>query len=155
MTDLALIFDLDNGSDLALDAGQLRLDDGLRTAIVISLFSDSRAPADAELPQDGGDRRGWWGDDFARDDRSAERGAIGSLLWLLTRSKILPETLERAREAALQALFWIVEDGIARSIDVAVEVQEGRRLAVAVLLDRPTGPARERYDYLWEASWAG
>ena len=156
MTDLALTFDTESGADIAIENGQLVLDDGLRTAILISLFSDARASVDDDLPAEGSDRRGWWGDDYARDDRSANRGgAIGSLLWLLARSKILPETLARAREAALSALSWLGEDGIARAVDIAVEVQESRRLALSVLLDRPTGPARQRYDFLWEASWAG
>ncbi len=151
MTDAALVWNADAWyGDLAIERGAVVLDAGLRTAILISLFTDARAPDDAELPEDSADRRGWWGDDFpsavqGRDD-------IGSLLWLLARSKITRATVNRAREYARAALAWLITDGIASRLDVQVEAQDGHRLAIRVELDRPDGPARELYDYVWEAS---
>lgn len=149
MTDIALLWDADSfTADLALRDGALATDDGMRTAILISLFTDARAEADDELPDSGGDRRGWWGDAFppvAGDE-------TGSRLWLLFRSKITPATINRARDYARTALAWIVEDGIAAAVDVTVEAQERHRLAIGVVLTRPTGPARDRYDFVWEAS---
>ena len=151
MTDAALIWNADAWhGDLVLDRGAIVLDGGLRTAILISLFTDARAPADAELPEQSADRRGWWGDDFPAAE--ARRGDTGSLLWLLARSKITQATLNRAREYALNALRWLLTDGIASRLDVQVEAQEGQRLAFRIELDRPEGPARELYDYVWEAS---
>lgn len=153
MTDIALAWNPDRfAADLLLGAGSLVSDDGLRTAILISLFSDARAPEGAELPEDGADRRGWWGDDFAADGSAAgNQNAIGSGLWLLHRAKITPATLQRAREAAFEALNWLVRDGIASAVDVMVEAQ-GSRLAIAVTLDRPQGPGRQRHDFTWAAS---
>ena len=163
MTDIALAWSPDRfAADLLLGAGQLVSDDGLRTAILISLFSDARAPEEAVLPEDGADRRGWWGDDFAADGSAAGsqnatgRNAIGSTLWLLHRSKITPATLQRAREAAFEALGWLVRDGIASAVDVEVEapIVDGmrHRLAIGVTLDRPQGPGRQRHDFTWLAS---
>ena len=153
MTDIALAWDADRfAADLLLGAGQLVSDDGLRTAILISLFSDARAPEGAELPEAGADRRGWWGDDFAADGQNATgQNAIGSGLWLLQRAKITPATLQRAREGAFEALGWLIRDGIAAAIDVEVEAQ-GSRLAIGVTLDRPQGPGRQRHDFTWLAS---
>lgn len=158
MTDIALAWSPDRfAADLLLGAGSLVTDDGLRTAILISLFSDARAPEEAALPEDGADRRGWWGDDFAADGSAAGgqngggQNAIGSTLWLLRRAKITPATLQRAREAAFAALNWLVRDGIASAVDVEVEAQ-GQRLAIAVTLDRPQGPGRQRHDFTWLAS---
>lgn len=149
MTDLALVWNPEQfTADLAIEGGALRLDDGLRTAILISLFTDARAGADDILPQDGADRRGWWGDAYAlsTDDET------GSRLWLLAREKITIRTVNRARDYAREALAWIVEDGIAAAVDVIVEAQAPDRLAIGVILTRPSGPARERYDFVWEAS---
>lgn len=151
MTDAALVWDADAWhGDIAIDRGAVALDGGLRTAILISLFTDARAPADAELPEQSADRRGWWGDDFPATE--ARRGDTGSLLWLLARSKITQATINRAREYARAALAWLLADGIASRLDVQVEAQDGQRLAIRVELDRPEGPARELYDYVWEAS---
>lgn len=152
MSDIALLFDPIDGPDIAIDAGGLLLDEGLRTAILISLFTDARAPDGADLPHIDADRRGWWGDDFGREDSVAGNGVIGSLLWLLEREKITPAVVARARDAAYAALRWLIEDNIASAIRVGVEVQERKRIALSIELDRPTGPARQRFDFLWEAS---
>ena len=149
MTDLALAFDQATFSaDLLLDAGKLATADGMRTAIWISLFTDARARVDDPLPEPGADRRGWWGDSEARDDGEQ----TGSRLWLLARSKIVPATLTRAREYAAEALAWLVEDQIASSVDIEVEAQRPDRLAIGVTIVRPTGPDRQRYDFVWTAS---
>lgn len=151
MTDLALLWNADDlAADIALEAGAIRTDEGLRTAIIISLFTDARAEADDILPQEGSDRRGWWGDAFP----AVTGDETGSRLWLLSREKITTATLNRARDYARKALAWIVADGIAAAVDVTVEAQEQERLAIGVVLTRPTGPARERYDFVWEASAA-
>lgn len=159
MTDLALVWNADQfAGDLLLTQGRLATDDGLRTAVLISLFSDARAAEDATLPEAGDDRRGWWGDALARTAgpeagtaRDPER--IGSLLWLLARSKITDAVLARAHQACHEALAWLLRDGIAAAVRVVVEAQ-GDRLAIAVEIDRPSGPGRHRYDFTWDASAA-
>lgn len=151
MTDAALVWDADTWhGDLVLDRGAVVLDAGLRTAILISLFTDARAPDAAPLPEESADRRGWWGDDFPTS--AARRGDTGSLLWLLARSKITQATLNRARGYVIAALQWLLTDDIASRIAVEVEAQEQQRLAIRVEIERPDGPAREFYDYVWEAS---
>ncbi|MFO6448906.1 phage GP46 family protein [Erythrobacter sp. NE805] len=166
MTDLALVWNADAmAADLLLANGQLATDDGMRTAILISLFTDARAADDEALPEDGGDRRGWWGDAYARDARpdagtARDRSRIGSLLWLLSRSKITAQVLAQAKQACDDALAWLVRDGIAAAVRVVVEAQvrTGQQtpdlLAIAVEVDRPGGPGRQRFDFVWEASTA-
>jgi len=166
MTDLALVWNADAAAaDLLLGNGQLATDAGMRTAILISLFSDARAADDETLPEPGGDRRGWWGDAYARDDRpdagtARDVNRIGSLLWLLSRSKITGQVLAQAKQACEEALAWLVRDGIASAVRVVVEAQvrPGQStpdlMAIAVEIDRPGGPNRQRHDFTWEASTA-
>lgn len=150
MTDIALRFDPQLGVfDCALDAatGDLVRDDGLFTAVVISLFSDARAERDDPLPAAGQPRRGWWGDalDPARP--------WGSKLWLLQREKCTAATAARARAYAAQALQWLLDDRIAARIDVTAEaITAEHRIALAVTLTRPSG---ERLDYRWRNLWEG
>lgn len=148
MTDIALLWDNDAfGADLSLTGGDLATDDGLRTAFIISLFTDARARDDDPLPEPGADPRGWWGDAFT----DAEDGPLGSRLWLLDREKKIGSTLIRARDYAAEAVQWLIRAGICLSIDVEVEAQ-GNALAIALYPTRPTGPARQRFDFLWEGS---
>lgn len=152
MSDLALIWDNHDGSaDLALVDGALVTDDGLDTAIMISLFTDRRARADDILAGgEGSDPRGWWGDGFA----DAEGDDIGSHLWLLEREKRLPAVRDKARQYARDALAWLIADQVCASIDVIVETRGSDQLAIGVTAVRPTGPARLRFDYLWDQTGA-
>lgn len=149
MTDLALVIDAETGiSDLQLSGGALATHDGLRSAILVSLFTDARAGPDADLPEAGSDRRGWWGDGFARDPGDE----TGSLLWLLRRGKLNDRLLVRAREYAAASLAWITADQVASNVDVRAELAGPQGIALTVTLDRPNGPARERFDFVWENS---
>ena len=114
MSDIAILFK-DLAGDFELIEGDLALDDdGLTTAVIISLFTDRRAAPDDPLPDDGDDRRGWWADAFP----AIEGDAIGSKLWLLSREKEVPAVAQRAREYAAEALQWLIDDGLATRIDV-------------------------------------
>ena len=147
MTDLTLAFaGTEIGiADLVLGAGGLATDDGLRSAIVVSLFTDARADADDPLPA-GSDRRGWWGDVAPAVDRDE----TGSRLWLLDREKVTGKALARARDFAEAALAWLVEDKVAASVEVEAAAI-GATLALGVTVVRPTGPERRRYDFVWAA----
>lgn len=154
MIDLALDWDSDAGTaDLLLDDGALETTNSLRTAILISLFTDARF---VDTPGVEADHGGWWGNAYGGDVSAVtadgdERNALGSRLWLLRRSRATATTVRDARLYALDALAWLLRDGIASAITVDVEAQ-GTRLAMAVAIDRPGGAARARYDFTWEAS---
>ncbi|NBB51510.1 hypothetical protein GVN24_24805 [Rhizobium sp. CRIBSB] len=146
MTDLALIWDPESGTaDLDILGGGLATDAGLRTAVMVSLFTDRRARPDDALPDSGG-RRGWWGDVAPR----VTGDQTGSRLWLLAREKITSGTLSRAGEYAREALAWLIEDGIAAAVEAIAEAQ-GDRLALAVTVTRPDG-AVTRIDTVWSAT---
>lgn len=90
--DLALTFNPEiDGLDISLDGVDLRHEDTLMTAAMLSLLCD-RAAQPHEVP-DGTDRRGWWADTYAEN----QGDAFGSRLWLLAREKQLPEVVQRAR----------------------------------------------------------
>ncbi len=94
-------------------------------AVIVSLFSWRRAHADDKLPAD--QRMGWWGDTFP----TVPNDRIGSRLWLLSRAKLLPETVNQANEYATEALQWLVQDGVAARVVVEAERQGVQTLALA------------------------
>lgn len=150
MSDLALkykdgVIDLDFGDDGAV------IDDGLRTAVIISLFSDRRA-GEADTPPDGGnDRRGWWGDVYP--DVDGDR--TGSRLWLNDREKQMAPVLRRDETYAKEALAWMVEDGVAASISVFAENTAPGVRALLVSITKPGGDKVEfKFQDEWEAEYA-
>ena len=137
--------------DIAIEAGDLAREVSLRTAVLLSLFSDRRASADELAVFGGDDARGWWADAIAE----VEGDEFGSKLWLLARAKVLPETLNRAREYTRQALGWLVEDGVAAAVAVEaawlsdlVESAPRGFLALGIEIERPTD-VPQRYAILW------
>ena len=118
--DLALHYDPAlGGLDIAVDAatGDLAREDTLATAVMLSLFCDRTAQAH-EVPA-AADRRGWWADAYAAVNAQGA-DAFGSRLWLLTREKQLPDTLQRLRAYIREALQWLVDDGLADDVTVVV-----------------------------------
>lgn len=148
MTDLALIPDADFACDLAIAKNDLATDDGLETAIILSLFTDRRASEEDVMPLGESDRRGWFGDAAPVVDGDK----IGSRLWMLTREKQTAETLARAKEFCVEALAWLVDDRIASSVEVVTEYYAPGVLAIGVTVNKPdTDPVLFRWNYTWAA----
>lgn len=148
MTDIALRLDSVDQFDLAMDGVDLATDEGLGTAIVVSLFTDARAD-EGELPDGHTDRRGWWGDVADPQD------PIGSKLWTLAREKSINAVVVRAEEYAYQALQWLLEDRVVSDIDVTAELLDRDRLAIEVSLARRAGgDVARRFEYNWQQQTA-
>lgn len=139
-----------NGSffDLALLGGSLVGDEGLETAVIVSLFTDRRADPGDLLPDNTTDRRGHWADAYAETDGDK----IGSKLWLLSREKHLPAVARRAETYAAEALQWLLDDGVAATVKVTAEWLAADLLALGVEITRPDGtPLTLKFANLWEA----
>jgi phage gp46-like protein len=149
MADLALLFTDERGGDLVLDGQDLARDDGLESAVLVSLFTDRRASAEQLRPgDDATDLRGWWGDIHATVDGDR----FGSHLWLLRREKQTRETLARARQYARDALAWMLEDRVAASVSVATEYARPGVMFIGIDIARPSGDRLSfRFDYEWAA----
>lgn len=143
MTDIALVFNEDTlTADLAIQDGDLLSDDGLDTAVVMSLFTDARASDDDDIPDGTDDKRGWWADAYLDQP-------FGSKLWLLSRAKELPETLLRAEHYAKQALQWLVDDGVAREVTAEASYPRPGMLALLISIRRPRD-IQGQWQRIWE-----
>lgn len=132
--------------DLAIVDGDLVTDEGLLTAVLLSLYTDRRALPEDELPDGGTDRRGCWIDAYS--DRQ-----VGSRLWLISREKELDSVLRRAEEYAREALAWITEDRIAEAVEVEAIHLRRDVLQLIVRIQRGGKAVLERsFDYVWGAS---
>lgn len=131
--------------DYAMNGFLLAADDGLATAVIISLWTDRQANADDALPA-GTDRRGWWGDEL-----SATPGdKIGSRLWLNDSAKQLASVLVQDRTYAIEALQWLIDDGVASAVDVVASNPRTGVRALAVAITRPGRPvARYQFSRFW------
>jgi phage gp46-like protein len=147
MSDLRLTWNV-HAADLSIAANDLAIDEGLETAVILSLFTDRRAAEGDVLPDDQTDRRGWWGDDGS----DVPGDLIGSRLWLLAREKEQAIVLRRAREYAREALQWLIDDRVAAAVDVTAAIPRPGVLGLLIVITRPLRPPVE---YRFHAVWAG
>ncbi|WP_374572509.1 phage GP46 family protein [Phenylobacterium sp.] len=144
MTDITTTWDAGAAvGDWALAGPLLAAGDDLTTAVLISLFTDGRA-SDPELVDVGArDPRGWWG-----DQGSTTR--IGSRLWLRFRAKASAATLRLVRGDIVDALQWLIDDGVVASIDVATEWTRPGELGARVVLHRDgAAPLALNFRWVW------
>ena len=136
------------GYDIALSGADLLADNGLKTAVIMSLFTDRQAEPGDILPDGSTNRRGHWGDSFAAVDGDK----IGSRLWLLDRAKQTSDTLNRAREYSREALQWLIDDGVAATLKVAAAWLRPGMLGLTIEITRPDGSSQ---NYRFENAWNG
>jgi phage gp46-like protein len=137
MTDFALTYQ--NGVvDLVVEDGDLKVDESLLPAVLVSLLVDRRAEPSDPLPDASADRRGWWADAYLDGNDK-----YGSRLWLLRRAKNTPDVRERARDYAMEALAWLIEDGVAERVDVTATVPEKEKLQLRIAITRKGGTPEE------------
>jgi phage gp46-like protein len=144
--DIRILWDNTNAlGDWGLAQGDLETGQDLETACLVSLFSDVLATPDF-TPTDGTtDRRGWWADPY--NDES-----LGSNLWQLDRAKKTRATLGNARRYALDALNWLILDGVAKQIFVNTSWLSPTMLGIAVAIIKPDG-SQTRFMFGW--AWSG
>lgn len=140
-------FNLSDGEGgLALVQNDLVRDSGLETAVLISMFSDRRADLEDALPDNTKDLRGWWAD-------ATQSDKIGSRLWLLSRSKIENDTNIDAEIYIKECLQWMIDDGVADSIEVTVTRTGTYELSFVLIIERPKGTQDITFKYFfnWES----
>lgn len=148
MSDIKIVWDASSSTaTLPRSKGDFTEDDGLSTAIILSLLTWGRA-GDEDLPSSE-DKKGWWGDSYADVDSDQ----IGSKIWLLFREKVTDETILRLKEYATQSLNWLIEDKVASRVDVAAErnAADHERIDLGVTVYRGDEKAVElRFDNIWK-----
>lgn len=128
--------------DLAISNNVLDTVDGLETAIIVSLGTDARAPA--STVQTPSRRRGWVGNILTADSGRQ----LGSLLWTFKQARLTPAVLNDLGVAAENALSWMIEDGLAKSVQASVSKTDLRSVSVNILIVTPEGKEL-RYAFLW------
>jgi phage gp46-like protein len=133
--------------DIAIQAPDVLVDNGLRTAIIISLFTDRQANDVDELTDGSQNKRGWWADALG-----AQGDKIGSRLYLLRRSKQTPGVLITAREYCIEALQWKLTDNVVRRIEVDTEWVARGVLGIRATLYKADGkPFEAFFEYSLES----
>lgn len=146
MSDLALYRRSDGFFDLAFDEseGDLTISDGLENAVAISIGTYARERKlgkNANLKPCVG---GWWGD--ALD----EKGSLGGYLYEAFPGKLTNETARRVEKLCGEALAWMVEDGVAKSVNCTAKIADAEKMDLEIVVKKPDGDGDA---FLYEMNW--
>lgn len=120
----------EDGAIIKIWGGQPEMEGGLSTAVHISLFTESD----------------WWGNALARKGEAIGSGFVDAMRAPLTNAARLD-----IEEAARQALAWLTETGIAKSIEVSATIPAVGELALYLTIAQPDkAPSRFRYSVNWQ-----
>ena len=131
--------------DLVIENGDLKADNGLETAALISLFSNKRVTLE-QLPANEIDQMGWWADLISEpaDDE------IGSRLWILDRiGKVLDSTAVEMESMLQEAFQWMLNDGIAASVIVSAARSGLNEIRGSVNVKKPSGE-NIPFKFVWD-----
>lgn len=149
--DLKFFYSWPAPADIRISGTDLVRDPGLENAVLISLFSDSRAAVDDQLPDKNDTRRGWWGDTLIGSP-------VGSKVWLSDRSKIVSQSLVQQEQHIAEALAWMKSDGIASKIEAKAARSTLRtdEIIYSVTITAPSGMTIFfKYYYNWKTQTTG
>lgn len=145
---VGLTFEKDRAqADITVGAGGIETDEGLKTAIIISLFTWRRAEDNDEPTLAGDERFGWWADIYDEDGMP-----IGSRLWIVRRMKSIDEALVLGKQYAEEALQWLLDTGVVAELKVTTERKAPNIYALAVGIVRPNG---DPWSEVWEETING
>lgn len=135
MSDIKTIWDVASGrGDWSVTNGDLTSGNDVETAVLISLFTDRQAqPSDIVPDASIGNRdpRGWWAQDA--------KYQIGSRLWLLDRAKGVSDTPIRAKDYCIEALQWMLDDGVVARFDITTSWVQPSQLRIIIVAYRQDG----------------
>lgn len=109
--DLALTLTEDGYYDISFEDGDFKLEEGLKTAIWMSIFCEKRDPEVVDWQA----QRGWVGDQLNDDGFQ-----IGSLLWTLNQSRLDDDTIIEAQSIIEDCLEWLITQNYATDVNVSI-----------------------------------
>ncbi len=125
MTDVLLRLGPDGG-DITVEAGLTLMSDGLETAALLSLYGGNQDdPGDAESSEQ------YWGN---LGETEPARRYRSETQYLLRSLPAVPANLRRIEEAAERDLEWMLDSGVAKSIDVSASIPELNRVQLDVVI---------------------
>ena len=147
MSDLALYRRNDGDFDLAFDEGRgdLLTTESLENTVAISIGTYARERNLGNVANLKPNIGGWWGD--ALD----EKGTLGGYLYEAFPGKLTESTADNVETLAGEALQWLIDDGVAKSVNCDASISGDELLILNVMIERPEG---ENEAFLFELNWS-
>jgi len=142
--DLKLLQLADGSYDLIVGDGDFLTTESMDTTVLTSVLSDARA-SETEVGQ--AKYRGGWLPNVAFTRANSQ---LGSLLWLMAQRRRTTENLNFAIDSVEKSLSWLIEDGIAKSLEV-LGTFRGEGAILTISITSFSGETDNVFVPLWKA----
>lgn len=105
--------------------------EGLTHAVLQSIYNYAESTKNDRVRMGSNQRGGTWSNELI--------GIVGSRDWTLRRVKLTDETLRLAKHFYEEALFWLIQQGYARTIDVTVWREKPNQMGRNVMITLTNG----------------
>lgn len=131
----------ENYYDISFTDGDFTLTQGLETALFMSVLCEVRDDS-IEVPQ----MRGGWAGNQLQPIVGYEQG---SLLWTLYQSSAKSDNTTKAQQYIEDGLQWLIDDGIAKDIEVETNIVANDNLIVKITATRNDNTQDVSFFNLW------
>lgn len=139
------LYDTQDGSEIEIKNGLVMADEGFRTAVYLSLFGGNSDDTGEVI-----NNETWWGN--CLDNLSENEKLIGRFDAYVKSVPMTSRNIVVAEEKAKQDLQWIIDDGIADSVEVEITSGEKNKINLSVKIGK-AGEILEagNYSLQWES----
>jgi phage gp46-like protein len=124
------LFHTEDGGQISFENGMPIIDGGLETTVYISLFSSL----------------GWWGNDISQTSEQ-----MNSQLETITTRTLTNQARLDAIEFTRQALQWMIDDNVAREIQIEATIISVSTLVIDIMITQPDFTLiTTRYELNWD-----
>ncbi len=131
-------------SDISFTNGDFTLTRGLVTAMMMSIFCEVRDDS-IDIPQ----KRGGWAGNQLQPVEGYEQG---SLIWTKYQSAATEEIANECQQYIEDGFNWMIQDGIAKDVDVETNIVANNKLSVKISITRNDDTQDVSFYDLWLAT---
>ena len=133
------------GPEIALIENDIETKEGLKSAVLISLFTNRTDEIDTS---------GFF--TYFGNALEEDQIILGSRLWLLKREKITTELLIQAKDYCEESLEWLLDAGVANSVNAIVEKSGSNDITIKIEIEKPSlKRVNFQFDKIWQAEING
>ena len=144
MLDIELVQQPDLSYDIEFENGDFKIDDGLETALIVSILSDRRASESQVFQPEL--RRGWIGDLVT----TLPGYKLGSHIWLSEQARVTQETLSTIQDSAEKSLNWMLSASLILKVEAKATITSKDNILLTITITSPDGSVSIKAFNLWK-----
>jgi phage gp46-like protein len=138
-----LLFQTNDGGDVSVSGGLVKMSGGLETAAYLSLFGGNE-----DDNGQAGNPETWWGNVNEPEPRRQYRSETQYLLRSLA---AVPANLRRLEQAAVRDLSWMVAAGVATEVLAAASMPGLNQVRIVATINAGGSPSTIEFFENWKA----